>query len=955
MPLAAHNPQRTIWLYRRALTPLFSAISLALALTATAIFFTPATTAAQSSGVRIFTATAQLEAVPGQIVSTTFRIVNETAETREFASTAQLPDGWQLISQFFPFTLAPGAEHLLFTAIAVPKYALAETYTLGISVADTHAAGVADRDEVQVIVLPFANVEVLPEPGEYRVLAGDEYTRTFTVANRSNAPSRFRVAAEATPRWEITVEPREFTLAAGASQEVLATVQTQSDVHKELPHRVVLRATALDLEFGRMQAQGAATTAVYPRALTGEMHEALHGSYGFTLAWDDNGDTAAQARLDLGGSLGDGRRGEVYFVGPYLSRWSGQRFLEPDSFRLEYRDEARGGFRLGDGTLDITPLTERYFYGRGLDAEVKGDPLSLRLFAAKRRDAWIPERISGAQLAAQASEDWRFTLTALRREELDAPAYLNRGAADGSLASLAVEATPAEGIELSGEFGAGKYDSGKSGDSESGEGFRLAADINRGGFNFSGELVRAGTGFPGYWQDARLARAHFSVELARDLRLWGSLGETQWNVAGNPAAPSSRNRTRQAGLSFSAGPLGRASVYRSWQEREDANLRRWDEREQGWNFQLHRELGRLSLTGVAELGERRDLLTGGERDLERYRVMFSARPTDAVTFAGGYSWNTEEEFSSGARVQSDQFWLDADLRLNRASYLRLGYSRNGSDGASYDWLRAELGYDAGGPQLKLKALRRGGALGGETALGLDVLFPLTVPIPWLPKSGAAEGRIYHRDGMEVPLAGVVVLVDGSKVATGAGGRFSFPTLPPGDYELRLERSTLGFALVPDVPQPLKFTVQPGEAAQLDIPVVRAASVTGRVVFRPNDDSEPVPLDASIGINDIPRSGPPPAPGTPGSYPAAVSGVTVTLSSEMGYFTQTTAADGGFSFADLRPGQWTLLVAPEQLPEYCALAPMKFTLELIPGEAASDLIFVLSPAPREMIITAHSSA
>jgi len=946
MTRAAHNPQLTTGPYRRAPASLLASILLAM------VLFAPAAALAKSAGVRVAASTPQLEAVPGQIVSTTFRIINETAAAREFAPRAELPPGWQLISQFFPFTLEPGAEYLLFTAVAVPKYALADTYEVTVSAVDTQAAGVYDQDAIQVVVLPFANVEVLPEPGEYRVLAGDEYVRTFTVANRSNAPSRFRVSAEATPRWVMTTEPREFALAAGASQQVTVTVQTPGDVHKELPHRVVLYAAALDLEFGRLEAQGTATTAVFPRALTGEMHEALRGTYGFTFTRDDSGATAAQARLALDGSLGDGRWGEVYFVGPYPSRWRSQRFLEPDSFRLEYRDEARGGFRLGDGMLNLTPLTERYFYGRGADVEVRRGPLSLRLFAAKRRDTWIPERLSGAQLAAEASDGWKFTLTALRRRELEAPAYLNRAPAGGSLLSLAVESTPAEGVELSGEYGAGRYDDGRGAGSQGGAGYRVAADVVRGGLNFSGELVRAGSAFPGYWQDARLARAHFSVELARNLRLWGTIGDTQWNVAGDPAAASSRNRTRQAGLSFPAGPLGRASVYRSWQERDDANLRRWDEREEAWNFQLHRDLGGLALSAVAELGERRDRLTGGERDLDRYRLMFSARPADRATLAGGYSWSTEQEFASGARVESDQLWLDADLRLNRDSYLRLGYSRNGGHSATYDWLRAELGYDAGGPQLKLKALRRGGALGSETALGLDVLFPLTVPLPWLPKSGAAEGRLYHRGGMEVPLAGVVVIVDGRKVATGADGRFRFPALPAGEYELRLERSTLGFALVPDVPQPLEFTVQPGETTTLDIPVARAASVSGRVVFRPAG-GKPVAASATIGLNDLPRGGPPPAPGAPGSLPAAVSGVTVALYGEMGYFTQVTASDGAFTFADLRPGQWTLAVAPAQLPQYCALAPLEFTLELAPGEAVEGLVFVLSPAAREMIITAHS--
>ena len=188
-------------------------------------------TFAQGPGVRIENfSPPQVDTEPGKIVVATFRIWNETDSEREFTVTAQLPTAWSLVSPLFPFTLQPDEEKFLFVGVALPKYELAGTYAVRVEVIDTSFSGITDEAKVDVKVIPLAKVEVRAPPGEYRLLAGDEYTRTFTVLNQSNAPSRFKIDLASRPEWEATAEPAEFSLVAGSSQSVVVTVRTPRDI-----------------------------------------------------------------------------------------------------------------------------------------------------------------------------------------------------------------------------------------------------------------------------------------------------------------------------------------------------------------------------------------------------------------------------------------------------------------------------------------------------------------------------------------------------------------------------------------------------------------------------------------------------------------------------------------------------------------------------------------------------
>jgi hypothetical protein len=933
------NPSVLLRVFLRALMALLAGLAL-LSFSCLAAF-------ASMTGLQLGVAQSSAEISPGQIASLTFTAANISSLAVHGELKLEQPAGWELIAPPQPVTLKSGESTDIFVSFALPKDAHAGGYTIRASFADSKQEYAPASAGAKITVHPFANVEVSAPLGEFREAAGNEYARVFTVTSLCNAPSRFRASVSCAPEWETRIEPADFTLQPGEAREITVIVQPPADVSKEIPNRIMLTAESLDLSFGLAQGHAASTTVIYPVILRGDMYESLHGQWGVSTSWEDDGDAGAQLYVDAEGELGEGRWGEVFYRGPYFAEWSGLDYLQPDAFRLQYRDDSLGSVLVGDDTFEITPLTELYFGGRGLDAEIYGDGYSLRFFAAKQRNAWAARRIMGLQAATGVAGNTDMKLTVLRDEGTRASHGTGQKPDDGSAISISVKSQPADGVNVEGEVGLGKYDSGRGNGSEGGSGYRMAASFIRDAFSFSGEILRAGNGFPGYWHDSRRISAQASAALSPRVHIWASTGESQHNVSGNPAAASLRTSSGQLGLSFPLGWEWDARLYERWQKHEDENLHSWNVSESATSLDLHRDFKLVDFTSIFELGSKRDLQESTNCDFERVHCIFSARPVPAAFVSGGYRHSADER-AAGGRSESDQFWLDANYDLAHSDYLRAGFSAtNGAGEGNYNWLRAEYGRKFGdGHSLALRAQQRSGSWGAELSAGVDLSFPLTIPVRWLPKFGRVEGKLYRGESNE-PVAGAVIVIDGNKIATAADGSFSFPTLPAGNYELRIERDTLGLALVPDIPEPLLITVKEGGTVRLDVPVVKAAAVKGRVLFVPEGGTGDIA--GSISINNLPR----------GAQPSRLSGTMsmngVVLVARCGEVEeiQISSPDGNFSFESLRPGQWTVTLADGQVPANYKLFPDQFTFGLEPGTAWEGANFAIIPVAREIIVTAKT--
>src|SRR5690606_9309404 len=99
--------------------------------------------------------------------------------------------------------------------------------------------------------------------------------------------------------------------------------------------------------------------------------------------------------------------------------------------------------------------------------------------------------------------------------------------------------------------------------------------------------------------------------------------------------------------------------------------------------------------------------------------------------------------------------------------------------------------------------------------------PFDLPVPGVYSSGKIAGRVVlvgngaadHENG---PLDRLVVKAGRTRVSADEEGRFEFPPLSPGRYEVEIENLPINY--VPLAPSPFEAIVNAGRVTSIEIPV-----------------------------------------------------------------------------------------------------------------------------------------
>jgi uncharacterized membrane protein len=232
------------------------------------ITVTAALDTAQGLGIEVRPAEKEVfEAKPKEIISLTFRVTNTTSRQSEFVSEVKLPEGWDLITEDFPFELSGNEATTKLVSFIVPETAEAGRYKITYLVKMRKYPSIHDFYTVDVVVLPHSKLEVkLLETPQY-ITAGEYYQVRFLVTNNGNTENTVSMSIDSSENIPFTVDTDEtLKLTPWQSKTVTVWVEPDAKMAEMLKHRLRLTAQIVGNSKPKTQAKAESIVEIISRA-----------------------------------------------------------------------------------------------------------------------------------------------------------------------------------------------------------------------------------------------------------------------------------------------------------------------------------------------------------------------------------------------------------------------------------------------------------------------------------------------------------------------------------------------------------------------------------------------------------------------------------------------------------------------------------------------------------------
>lgn len=474
--------------------------------------------------------------------------------------------------------------------------------------------------------------------------------------------------------------------------------------------------------------------------------------------------------------------------------------------------------------------------------------------------------------------------------------------------------------------------------------FNLNGSPKWGGY-YRLEYIYAEPDFPGYYRDREYISGNLSFPVKEYLSLNAALRQEKNNLDLDPSRKSAAlERFSQFGLNyrFRTGTMFSFDLrHRSREDRlPDPDF---DYQETTFRAGVGHSFKNLAFNTSAESGTTRDNLNRQTLDVRRYEGSVYFAPTANQTYGGYVRYNSHEDHKNEDKRDINA-GLTASLRLDRNTSVSLRLER-------HDYLGAGSG-DRHAVDLALNHLfsnkSRISACGrhtvyknssqkDETSFIVEFTIPFDLPAGRKKSIGMLEGHVRDQEtGQPVPNA--IFRLSGATAVTDSDGKFTFPALKPGAFYLNIDGASIGLERIPAQKTPLKVDIEGGKETSIEIGITRSAGLAGRIMiceFAKEDGLQNgfiIDKDARKAVREDGKEEIVEARG--------LADALLEFRSKQETWRVLTDRKGRFSFDDVRPGQWTLAVHADNLPEYHYLEKDTFEIELAPGEKKEMLIRVL---------------
>lgn len=733
---------------------------------------------------------------------------------------------WKIdIPKPFKTTLLPGTKVIdsmsaasFFFNFSIPANCPAGNYTI---VAYLYIRKtVVDTVSFTINVEKVSDFEFILKQSDPYVRSGGTIQVEALLSNRGNAREIFLMQGNR----DIPLEWRQLSIDPGETREIYFQITAPSDVMRTTDFNYTLKVSADSFENAKTVQR---TIKVFP--IKSEKPDPFHrfpvNITHSIISRNDRPGVSYQLNLNGNGSLDSAGKHlvEYYYLGP--NQDNAARLGMFNQWYVTYQNKNHLLFSIGERSFHGGRLNDINRFGRGIEAAYLGKHFQMEINTVEPRFQREVQRVSSLVLRKVVSDSFSIgSIFTLKQEaNIGLTPVVSLGANYNNSRSFLASAEAA-----------------LSRDPDNNIGYALMYDtrLMREQFGISHSLIYSSAGFRGYFNNSLMINGGLSYQLKRmSLGLGGNINQLNPSldtVFG--AAPYGHNLAPF--ITYRYQKSNNLSLQTASRQREDRGISKaFFFRESLLRLVWNHYTGNMNFSTTLENGRTINRLTS--KSDQFYEGSFQA----------GYY--RQEKFNARVFVQVSRnirFTNEAETYLIYGGFFTAEISKKGMISAQYQnrFLADQLYTDRSRLDLRAEyVLHKHHVIGvfanqallfnfnnrGDFIYGANYRIQLNVPTQRIMSLGSLYGRIMVPDGRNPE--DLLLFMEGEAAITDENGRFFFNGLKPGQYRLRIDKSSLGIDLIPDTMMPLPVLIEPSVKKEIGIQLIQASRIEGVfVITRP---------------------------------------------------------------------------------------------------------------------------
>ena len=839
---------------------------------------------------------------PGSSKNIVVKLTNNTLTDQQVSLRIQTPQGWKCFSVLKDIQTPKSKSIIKILSFTIPTGCRAGEYSISIEAYEGKEEMISVVN-VPVTIEPKYELTIETIVGPEYVFGPDTFSVQFMIQNRSNNQAEI----EGFLKGGGMDEKLSFSLGPDSSIIITRKVSAEKGIIKSVKKHISLTASLVGVPKVR-----ASTTHFYTLIPSGEIkfdpYNRFPVQFSTFFVTDNPGGKrifAVMSDVTGQGFLDDKNTKMLKFQFRGPDRRGKPLFGINDEYFVEYITP-KSKMMLGDHTYKLSYLTEFSRYGRGGSAEHTFNHITVGSFINYPRFYPKIKREIAAYAGYESFRKFRINVGYLNK--------LSNNEEMNHLVTLNGTSSPFKWANFDGEYAVGT----------SGKAYRQAVKtelrINLRRINLLYNYTMAEKSYSGYLNDTRYMLANGTIRLSAKFDLGVNYNFNHQNMALDTlyaSAPFSKNLFFTLNYRFLKD--GRLSASYNLRERQDRlEPKKFIYNENSMRLILNKRIRNLGFDLLGEYGKTDNLLLP---ENERISAMYHSRLTlnyrnsakfnlngfisyhqnnryvvkDLKNWVYGTSINTtvSKKLSLFVNYQSsynmEEYYLDRSLLDGRLSYSP-NKNNNIEISGRHNLIKNSLDVK-------------------EFAFMVKFVHTFEVPVSKKKNNGKLSGKVINNGVKNIE--GIALSIGTNQAVTNKNGDYSFPTLPGGNYFMMIDYSKSGMNAITEIPSPYQVEIQPGIETRFDIGLTLSSKISGEIVI----------------VKEVATT-----EETFAKIRNKLGKLMIEAKKDGEVFRIFTTEDGKFSFEGLRPGQWTIKVYHNGIPNEYELVTDLFNLSLVPGKS-----------------------